>query len=349
MKILHTADIHLREDAPETVAALKQVLAQAESNDVELLTIAGDIFDSPADAEALRSELRDLLKDNPFDILAIPGNHDEDVYRDNLRFGNDLEILTDTPCSSVAFDAIEVIGVPFTSSMNEELFSTLQANESDLTQVLLLHCTLDIGFQSGAVGAEEGTYFPITKATLADLDYDYVLAGHIHSRDREVPLANGGTFIYPGSPVSHSTKETGRRNAVLIDTAEDTVSSLPLDTFYYDSYSEMIRPGEEDDALVWIENWVNDRASDNCELTVTVDGFIDRDEDDFYDALREAADPIEPTDQTQSVSQVLDHPLYERFIARLEDKEELEEREMVETRVIEVLSQLIAQNKVQTS
>lgn len=349
MKILHTADVHLRGDDPRTVEALREVLSEAEENDVDLLTIGGDLFDSPQDAEALRPELRELLNDNPFQILAIPGNHDEDVYRQNLRFGNDLKILTETPYETVEFDEFEVVGVPFTSSMTEELFSSLKEKSSEHTQILLLHCTLDIGFQSGAVGEEEGKYFPVTKATLAELDYDYVLAGHIHSRDREVPLDNGGTFIYPGSPVSHSTTEEGRRKAVLIDTAAEEISTVPLDTFYYDSLSELVRPGEEDEVLEEIEEWVARRKDDNCDLEITVDGFIDRGEDAFYEDLKESADPVEPVDETQLATPVLEHPLYQRFMERLEGKEDVEDEQIVETQVIKVLSQLITQNRVQTS
>jgi DNA repair exonuclease SbcCD nuclease subunit len=349
LKILHTADVHLKQDDPKTVEALKQVLNKAEEVDVDLLTIGGDLFDSPEDAEALRPELRELLKDNPYDILAIPGNHDEDVYRENLRFGNDLEVLTDTPYATREFGDVEIIGVPFQSSMDDELFSALQKKSSNETQLMLLHCTLDIGFQSGGVGEEEGEYFPVTKATLAELEYDYVLAGHIHSTDREVPLDNGGTFIYPGSPVSHSTKEAGRRKTVLINTEEENISSVSLGTFYYDSFSEMVRPGDEHEVVDEIKEWVNRRKEDNCELTVSVDGFVDRDENEFYEELEDAAGPAELSDSFRSVSPVLDHPLYERFVEKLEEKDDLEEEEVVENRVIQVLSQLLAQNKVQAS
>jgi exonuclease SbcD len=347
LKILHTADIHLRQDDSETVEALEQVLAEAKANNVDLLTIGGDLFDSPEDAESLRPQLRDLLKDNPFDILAIPGNHDEDVYRENLRFGNDLQVLTETPYAGVEFDDVEVVGVPFTSSMSEDLYSALEKKSGEKTQILLLHCTLDIGFHSGAVGEDEGKYFPVTKATLAELDYDYVLAGHIHSKLREVPLENGGTFLYPGSPVSHSTKEEGKRKAVLIDTETESISSISLNTFYYDSISRLVRPGEEVEVLEEIEEWVALREDDNCELEVEVDGFVGQDEDEFYEDLQDAANPVDPEDNTRSATPVLEHPLYQRFSERLEEKDA--DEEMVETRVIEVLSQLIAQNKVQSS
>lgn len=346
MKILHTADVHLREDDAETVEALKAVLTEAEEKEVNLVTIGGDLLDTPEDAETLRPELRKLLSGNPFEILAIPGNHDEDVYRQNLHFGNDLEILTGTPCSSVEFDGIEIVGVPFTSSMTEDLYSRLKEKDGD---VLLLHCTLDIGFQSGAVGEDEGRYFPVRKATLAELGFEYVLAGHIHSQVREVPLDNGGTFVYPGSPVSHSTKEEGRRHAILIDTDEGNLSTIALDTFYHDSLSELVRPGEEDQVLEEVREWVSRRENDDCKLEISIDGFIDWDENEFDEELDEASGPVEPNNKTRSATPVLEHPLYQRFTEKLEEKSDDNDEEIVKNRVIEVLSQLLAQNKVQSS
>lgn len=348
MRILHTADLHLREDDSRTVDALEAVLAAAAENEVDLLTIGGDLFDSPADAESLRPRLRELFSGNPFDILAIPGNHDADVYRENLNFGNDIEILTGSPIATAEFGDLEFVGVPFTSSMDEELFSALEDASTGEDQILLLHCTLDIGFHAGEVGEEEGRYLPVTKATLAELDYDLVLAGHIHSRVREVPLDNGGTFVYPGSPVSHSTSETGRRHAILVETDTGDISTVPLDTFYHDSFSALVRPGEEDEVLAAIEDWVARREGDDCELSITVEGFIDRDENEFRAELDRVSGPVEPRDETQNATPVLEHPLYRRFEERLGERDDVPvDEDVVRQRVIEVLSRLLTQNKVQ--
>lgn len=346
VKILHTADVHLREDEPKTREALEEVLATASVEDVDVVTIGGDLFDSPADAEALRPELREVLQGNPFDIVAIPGNHDEDVYKENLRFGNDLDILTDEPFATREADGLELVGVPFTSSMTEELFAALQAHSDEHEQALLLHCTLDLGFHTGATGEDEGTYFPVSRATLGELGYEYVLAGHIHAGVQEVPLANGGRFIYPGSPVSHSTKETGPRHAVLVDTATADVTAIPLETYYYDSLSTVVRPSAEAEVLNEIQRWVSQRADDDCDLDIHVDGFIERDEDSFNAALRDAAAPVEPDDETRDATPVLTHPLYERFSEKLAAREDIEDAHQVDTRVIEVLSELLVERKV---
>lgn len=350
MKILHTADVHLKADKNRTIRALENVLERAAEEGAALVTIGGDLFDSSGDAEELRPKLRELFKDNPFDVIAIPGNHDQEVYKKNLRFGEDLEVLVDKPVTVRDIGDVEVIGVPFTSSLTEELYRELQeAGDPAKTQIALIHCTLDIGFLSDDVGVDEGTYFPVTQATLSEFEFDYILAGHIHSTDREVPLDSGGKFIYPGSPVSHSTSETGKRNAVRIETDEDRITSLELDTFYYDEYSKTVIPGGEPELFEEIQRWVSSRAADDCELTVFVDGYVDRDEDEFYEELKEAADPVDPIDETRTVSDVLTHPLYQRFNGILEDMDDVDDEERVRTQVMDVLSQLLVQNKVQTT
>ena len=54
---------------------------------MDLLTLAGDIFDTVEDADALRPVLRSKFSNLDFEIIAIPGNHDIDAYSGNLNFG----------------------------------------------------------------------------------------------------------------------------------------------------------------------------------------------------------------------------------------------------------------------
>jgi len=357
MRVLHTADVHLQQDDDRTLDGLEEVLAKAEQHDVDVLTIAGDIFGTSEDANALRPRLRTLFSDTAFDIIAIPGNHDADVYEENLDLGQDFDILVDRPLEECRYDDTVFAGVPYTDELTEELFSSLSREEDEEgARFLLLHCTLDIGFISGEAGPEDATeYFPVTKSTLAKFGYDYVLAGHIHSAVRKVPLANGGTFIYPGSPVSHSTKETGRRHAVLIDTDEGHARSIPLDTYYFDRFTETVRPGEEDDVIEAIQQWVSERDDEHSDIEIFVDGFIEREEAEFQDLLDEAAGSATVTNESREVSEVLEHSLYQQFLDELdeEDIDNLEDDsglddDAVRTRVIQVLSRLLAGREIRS-
>lgn len=72
-----------------------------------------------------------------------------------------------------------------------------------------------------------------------------MLSGHFHTSLDLRELENGGKFVYPGSPISHGWKELGRRQAVLVDTDDETLKGIHLNTFYLDKFEKTIRPEEK--------------------------------------------------------------------------------------------------------
>lgn len=92
MRILHTADWHLGkrlgriDRAPDLQRSVAAVLSYCESERVDVLLIAGDLFDNirrPDDLRDAIAHLRDTA--GPFlrrggTILAITGNHDRETY-----------------------------------------------------------------------------------------------------------------------------------------------------------------------------------------------------------------------------------------------------------------------------
>jgi len=342
MLVLHTSDVHLSKDEPKTIGAMDELLRVANERSVDLMTIGGDLFDSAESAETLRSELRKKFSNNDFDIVSIPGNHDMEAYELNLDFGSDITIAMDTPFKVFRRDDTSIIALPFTDRALEKLLSDLrQAAEQAKVSILLLHCTLDMGFFTGDLGEEEArNYFPISIATLRTLGYDYVLAGHFHKTTNIRKLGDKGWFVYPGSPVSHTKKETGRRNAVLIDTSAETCQPIPLQCFYCDSFAANVRPGMEDEAVRAIEEWLKERHGDDCALGVTVDGFIERDEKEFRSSIEEIAKGVELDYRCRNVSGVLKHPLFQRFKKKLVESD-VERGEEIEAKVIDVMARLL--------
>lgn len=93
MKLLHTADWHVgkvlkgRSRLDEHAAALDSLVATAESEDVDAVLVAGDLFDSSAptpDAQGLviRTLLR--LRENGRHVVALAGNHDNGHLIDSV-------------------------------------------------------------------------------------------------------------------------------------------------------------------------------------------------------------------------------------------------------------------------
>lgn len=322
MKILHSADLHLSTDSPESLETLDTLLDTAHDEVVDLLTIGGDIFDSPEDASRLRTEVRDLCSGLPFDVLAIPGNHDADVFEQAFDLGTDLEVLREEPYDEVEFGDVTVIGVPFRRSMTSDLFSALQgAGAEAATRLLLLHCTIDLGFGHEAAGDEnEARYFPVELETLGRLDYEFVLAGHIHARFETKDLANGGRFVYPGSPIAHSWAERGPRFAALVDTDTGGVEPIELDTPYRDRQEYTVTPANQATIPDEIAAWIAEQDLERSTLEVAVRGYVDADEQAYNDRLREAAAPAEMRTAVESAATVLDHELYQEALARIDDE-----------------------------
>lgn len=348
MRIFHTSDIHLNEKRPETFAALEDILEKCEECKADILTIGGDLFDSERDAEVLRPKLRRIFDGNSFKILAIPGNHDREAYSANLDFGPDLKIATTEPFEISTYNETSIVAVPYQDQPTDQLLHELEMAAKDAqVRILLVHCTLDIGFAHQDFGEETmKIYFPVTSETLSRLEYDYVLAGHFHAQTYKKPLNGKRYFIYPGSPISHTKKERGRRQAILIDTENGDTKGVLLDSFYCDSIQLYVRPGKEKETLKALEEWITSRKSDNCELAVLVEGFLKVSEVEFRKKLESIAGNAEITHNYRSVDRVLAHPLYKRFLAKLKADEEIEDKKKADDFVIDTMSRLLAERKL---
>lgn len=349
--VLHTADVHLTPDEPARMAALRSVLEAAEAEDADALTVGGDLFEGPADAESLRPTLRnDLFTDRPFPVVVIPGNHDGDAFEGDVFFGDACRVLTDDPFEQWVDPAeqVRITGIPFRSAPDDDLLFALRDREPFAgTDVLLLHCSLDAPFDGHETGDEsDARYFPVSRNALADLGFDVHLAGHYHSQHR-LELADGSTFVYPGSPASTRTTETGRRRVALLDTDAGAVEFRPLDTFRYERGRFTVTPGAEDRVLSRVRSWASEHAVAEAAATVHVDGFHATDEAAFHERLVAAAGDAEVTDDTRNVRPVLAHPLFAEFEAELEARDWDEETTTaVRERTVEVFARLLARGEI---
>jgi DNA repair exonuclease SbcCD nuclease subunit len=349
-RVLHTADVHLTPDDPEREAALGTLLDLAASEGVDAVTVGGDLFDRPEDVEQLRTDLRnDLFSDRPFDVVVVPGNHDVEAYRGDVFFGDACTVITEEPFGHWTAPAgdLRITGLPYRSHPDDDLLLALADRAPfDGTEALLLHCSLEAPFAGAETGDEgPGRYFPVTEELLAELGFDYYLAGHYHS-PHKVTLASGAEFTYPGTPASTSTAETGRRRVSVLD-PDEGVDFETLESHHYASREFTATPGAEARLLEEIREWSTRRAIDCADASVRVDGFIEMDEGAFNGALMDAADPASVTDETRSVEQVLSHPLFRSFQAELQETDWDEETaERVTDRTLDVFSRLSARGEL---
>lgn len=330
MKLLLTADLHLKSDNPERLQALKNILELADSKDVDYLLIAGDLFDANVDVEDVKPEVRDLFSDNSFQTYAIPGNHDQNAFREEDYFGDDIDILRTTPYSQKQIGPINLVSVPYYDGEFTELIEDLdEAVDEDALNILLIHCTL-AGFGGGF--GEESRYLPVTPEDLLQLPYDYVFSGHIHSSPTKKEIGDQTVFVYPGSPASITRSEIGTRGVWLLDTEdeEDPLSSLDLSTFHYEKIPLYLRPGEVENELSTLETRLENKHLDNAHLILHVEGFIEQEEESFFqkiESIIEEADPLESEidgSELRSVKSIVDTGLYQKFKEKLEEREDID-------------------------
>lgn len=333
MKLLLTADLHLRSGQPERKEALERIITRCEEQDVDYLLIAGDMFDANVDVEDIKPEVRELFSDNDFQTFVIPGNHDRTAFREEDYFGDDIEILRKEPFTQRTIGNVNLVAVPYFESDFEDLVEDLaDAQQDDLTNILLLHCTL-----AGAEGTAFGTesrYLPVKPEHLLQTQFDYVFAGHIHSSPTKRVIGNDTIFLYPGSPASVTKTETGQRGVWLLDTDTDQLTKLDLNTFHYDTIELDLSPGEADDQLDTLRTRLADKDLDNTHLIVNATGFIEKGETAFFNELQEIVTEANPAkhdiDRTEvkSVQSIIQTDLYQKFTDKLQERDDINQHQV---------------------
>jgi DNA repair protein SbcD/Mre11 len=329
MRILHTADVHLRSARDERWEAFGVVLDVAVREHADVLAIAGDLFDRDVDAHALKTELRRRFERFPGRVVLIPGNHDDGGIRPGDFFGANVHVLAGHDLVA-DIGGVRFVGVPFEDVGADETLRRLREAaklRAEGPNVLLFHGELlDVSPLGGAYGDEEGRdYMPARLADLGDLGFDYVLAGHFH-RAHDVRACGRGYFVYSGSPVSITRRETGCRHASLVCMG-DAPEPVPLDTYHYQAIDVRLAPNDVEHPLSRIERELGG-ADRRARVLVSVRGFSDLEqwglrEIEFHAGLKElsARFNVEALDAGEclDVSGIVEGDLFRRFAARLED------------------------------
>ncbi len=283
-KILHTADIHLQEQSDERWQALTTILDTAQELGVDALTISGDLFEQNVEAQTLRGKLPPLFSKQEYRIIILPGNHDLYSYETGFYFGDNVTLLNNSE-QQIELNQTVITGIPFEPLSAAELYQKIETINQQLnpekTNILLFHGELtDIFFKSSDFGDEgEKRYLPLKLNLLANTKFDYILAGHFHTKFhlKQIPnerLKQGGFFVYPGSPVSITNKETGVRHAALIQ-PQQPPQKIELDTFYYQPVPLHFSPDDDQSILKKFEKKLQN-LDENAAALCRVDGFFDQ-------------------------------------------------------------------------
>lgn len=343
-RFLVTADVHLSSDHPERLDALEEVVKVADTEDVDFLLVAGDLFDGGADVEDLKSEVRDIFSDNPFHSFVVPGNHDADAYRDEDYFGDDVSVLRERPLEAVDVDDVRLIGLPYLEEGFEAVVDDVRrCCSEDRRNLLLMHGTLST--ERGGDFGGESRYMPFTPEQLLESGVDVVFAGHVHSHPTKKEFGDGAVdFVYPGSPVSITEKETGRRGVWLYDSTGDDVRGLELPTFHYVVEEVEVAPGEEEVEVERLGRRLERRGLEDAEVVVESRGFVEGDPRGFYSRLEETLEEagaesyrLDRGDVVNAV-EVVDTDIYREFDEKLDEREPEVDEERVRRMFLKAMS-----------
>lgn len=343
MKILHTADIHLREFGDSHWKTLEKLIELGKREGIHLLAISGDLFDRGVDAEKLRPKIRNLFSHNGFRIAIIPGNHDKDSFRAGLYFGEDTVIFND-PFKPFETEEARIIGLPFEPIEGRDILARLamlkEVCSGDKKNILLCHGELLDSFFSRMDFGEEGTdrYMPFWLSYFSDLNVHYVLAGHFHTSFDVRVLENGGFFIYPGSPVSITKKETGQRKVNLFELGQKP-QEFVIDSPHYEEITVSLDPFEKKNPLETVKALL-DGLHPEAKAILTLRGFVDGKalamsevelQKRIIDIVGEKGEMA--GFECSDIQEILSDDLFKDFKERLEKSEMKEERRRVLTEI----------------
>jgi DNA repair protein SbcD/Mre11 len=266
MKILHTSDWHVgkvlkgRDRYDEHVAVLASITRMARDENVDLVLVAGDLFETAAPtAKSQGLVMRTLLalREDGREVVVIAGNHDnqsliEAVYRPVLgEIGMHVLGLPKRPAAGGTVSLrtrdeteVKVAALPFLSHRYavraaEVIFHEFAEHALDYAQrvaeivrlltagftagtvnVIMAHGTLLGGRRGGGERDVQTTLDYELPASMFPASAHYVALGHLH-RQQEIP--GPCPIFYSGSPLPIDFGEEANEPCALIVTAESGV------------------------------------------------------------------------------------------------------------------------------
>ncbi len=227
MKIIHCADLHLdsrmttnlgreqaRERRKEIIRTFTRMVEYAEKNEVRIILIAGDLFDTRSVSAMARNTVRDMIYSHPqIDFLYLRGNHDSDNFLSKLEELPDNLLLFDEQWTAYRYGNVVISGLELSEENQATAYNSLVLNHDDYN-IVTLHG------QAGTYQNKEQTY-SIGLDALCNKNIDYLALGHVHSYVQE-QLDNRGIYCYPGCLEGRGFDECGPKGFVLLDVDEQT-------------------------------------------------------------------------------------------------------------------------------
>lgn len=223
--MIHCADLHLdsamtthldrdkaNERKQELLNAFIKMVEFAATNNVEVILIAGDMFDTKDVQRTTKNTVIYQIQKHPeIRFYYLKGNHDGDNFIDELKDIPDNLYLFDNQWKSYKEGKnIRIYGVE-QNGYNPYIYRDFKADKNEIN-IVILHGQ---DTENGGDGAEY-----INLRALENKGIDYLALGHIHSY-REGQLDSRGKYCYPGCLCGRGFDECGPHGFVCMNIDEE--------------------------------------------------------------------------------------------------------------------------------
>lgn len=227
MKLIHCADLHLdskmtsnltKEKAKirrdELLETFKRMISYAQTEGVEAIIIAGDLFDTKKVSATARNVVKNEIEAHPeIYFYYLQGNHDEGSFVSSYQeLPQNLFLFGEQWKSYALGDQLVLTGVELSEDNAESVYHELSLDVSKIN-IVTLH-----GQEAEYKAKDKAEVIHL--AALKNKGIDYLALGHVHAYGKE-RLDARGTYCYPGCLEGRGFDECGTCGFVLLTIDEE--------------------------------------------------------------------------------------------------------------------------------
>lgn len=220
--MIHCADLHLdskmttnltkeqaKERKNEILRTFTRMVDYAKKNDVTVILIAGDLFDTRNVSAMVRNTVHDIIVQNSqIDFLYLRGNHDNDNFLSKLdELPKNLYLFSDK-WETYQYGSVKITGLELNQENQLTAYNTLLLNHDDFNIVVMHGQT--------ALYKNKDKVEVISIDDLRNKNIDYLALGHVHGFAID-KLDRRGVYCYPGCLEGRGFDECGQKGFVLLD------------------------------------------------------------------------------------------------------------------------------------
>ncbi len=230
MKLIHCADLHLdskmstnlskeqaKERKNEILRTFVRMVEYAKKNNVKVILIAGDMFDTRNVSAMVRNTVHSMIVQNPeIDFLYLRGNHDNDNFLSKLEELPQNLYLFNDKWTTYTYGNIHILGVELNEENSMTVYNSLVLDH-DAFNIVTMH-----GQLSGYHSKDRAEV--ISLDDLKNKNIDYLALGHIHGFHMDKIDARG-IYCYPGCLEGRGFDECEQKGFVVMDIDEETLKA----------------------------------------------------------------------------------------------------------------------------